>query len=158
MLIPNALCCSLYKNIYICAVTNFLPTKRCCQILQVNNCSNAHAQAQLQFPDDQQRALKLATFPIWDKRANRKNKMSNFLKSYDRSYRITPGHTIIQQLSMWNQSSQGPQYNMQSRHQQRMPQYYTNSINDQKIIARVIIHSSLGRFHSNRSFLFRTEK
>ena len=65
LLFPNALCCSLYERICVCAVTKiftkFLPANNFCQLLQVMrkcSCSSAsNAQAQLHFRDDQQRAF-----------------------------------------------------------------------------------------------------
>ena len=51
LLIPNALCCSLYKRNCVCAVTKFFTRKN-----QLPT-SAGKAQAQLHFRDDQQRAF-----------------------------------------------------------------------------------------------------
>ena len=62
LLIPNALCCSLYKCNCSSAVTRVLLAKKKkkkkplnCQLLQVKK--NSNVQVQLHFGDDQQRAF-----------------------------------------------------------------------------------------------------
>ena len=51
LLVPNALCCSLYKRNCACAGTKFFTHKK------VLPTSAGNAQAQLHFCDDQQRAF-----------------------------------------------------------------------------------------------------
>ena len=51
LLFPNALCCSLYKRNWVCAVTNIFTRK---QFLPT---SAGNVQEQLHFCDDQQRAF-----------------------------------------------------------------------------------------------------
>ena len=61
LLIPNALCCSVYKHNCVCAVTEFLPAKYFCQLLRVKRTIMCrHVQAQLHFPDDQQRTFEIS--------------------------------------------------------------------------------------------------
>ena len=60
LLIPNALCCSLYKRNCVCAVTNFfLPAKT------FSPTSASNAQAQLHFRNDQQRAFEISNISNW---------------------------------------------------------------------------------------------
>ena len=69
LLIPNALCCSLYKCNCVCAVTKFFTCKKLFPTSVGNSkhsCTSAgNAQAQIHFRDDQQRAFGISNISNW---------------------------------------------------------------------------------------------